>query len=860
MNHPECDRCALHKSATNIGIGGNGDDQPDILVVLDYITYLEDRDGVACHPEGQATSILRAMCESVAEQTGLKFRFTTAVRCAPAEATENGKTKSRTPTAKEISSCLPWLQKEILATNPKVVVLAGSTSLKAVLGRDCRISDMRGNPVWREDRVYLPTYHPVNMLSTRAGQTRHSLTTPEQFQEMLIQDLCTAANIATGTQTKPEEISWKVIKTKAEALEVLAELQSAQAGIDMLAVDIETNTYDNTEVDNIFKAGLKILCIGLSWENNVSHVIPLEQDDCAWRDDYDFQRTLIHALWALKCKFVLQNGIYDFVALHLRYGVAPFHAYHDTLLMHHLLWSHLPHSLRELAKTYTPFGGYDDEVKTLVAALPVKERGYHKIPFAAVARKNAYDAAITRTLGVKFLAEVSKDEQLLWVYENVTIPVSSPLMKMSLRGVGMSVEDARQAMADNKIRHHKITQILEEVPEWSKAEDLLGEKIEVSKSAHRMLLLFHPDCCGLTPTKFSKKTDLPSTDKAVLDDLADQSVVAYGIRKLRAVETFSDKILKPIPKWIGADGRVHTTYKIHGTRTGRLSSADPNLQNIGRESLHLLKAAPGYQLIVCDISQAEIRMNGIVSDEPRLLEAFKAGIGPDGKPIDIHATVAQEMFGISYDQAKTDEVVRRIVKGLSFGITYGMTRHGLSVRIHKTPDEAQALIDLYFQRFPRIKKNLFEGTKQMLLEHGHVRTLFGRYWHLDDHQKVAMHELKQKGMRGFWDAGVPAQALRQAANCRIQSPTSDMVLRGLIKFEQESQKTYTVNVPGADLYLSNEIHDSVIVEAKEEFSYPIAELLKHCMENPEVPFEVPIPWIADLKIGYDMGNLEKVEM
>ena len=147
MNHPECDRCALHKSATHVGIGGNGSDQPDVLVVLDYVTWMEDRDNIACHPDGQATSILRSLCENVAEQTNLTFRFTTAVRCAPTEPTENGKTKSRTPTAKEVSSCLPWLQEEIQKTNPKVVVLAGSTALRAVLGKDCRIGDMRGNPV-----------------------------------------------------------------------------------------------------------------------------------------------------------------------------------------------------------------------------------------------------------------------------------------------------------------------------------------------------------------------------------------------------------------------------------------------------------------------------------------------------------------------------------------------------------------------------------------------------------------------------------------------------------------------------------------------------------------------------------------
>lgn len=861
--HLDCTKCSLHKGASTVGIGGNGEDEPDILVVLDYVTKYDDKAGIAAHPGSSAASALRGICEAVTSMTGLKFRYTTAVRCVPLDSEgEDGQARMRTPSQKEINACSDWLQEEISKCNPKVVVLAGGTALKAVLGKECKVGDMRGNPVWRKDRVYLPTFHPINMLPSK----RATMTTPEQYSDMIMEDIAKAASIADGSYVKPEELSWKVCKSKEEAVSVLVSLSAAQHNIPMVALDIETNTYGGTEVDNIFKSGLKILCVGLSWEENVSHVIPLAQDDCHYRDDYEFQRELVHAIWGLKCKFVLQNGIYDFVALHLAYGVSPWHPYHDTILMHHLLWSHLPHSLRELAKVHTPFGGYDDEVKTLVSALPVKERGYHKIPFSAVARKNAHDAAITRNLGVQFLEQVSKDEKLLWVYDNVTIPITYPLMQMSLRGVAISVEDARQAKADNKIMQYKITKMLSSTEEWQNVEEKIEKKLEVNKPLHRAALLFLEDGCGLTPTKISKKTGMPSTDKAVLEDLSEKHPIAFGIKRLRELQTFKEKTLDPIPSWIGYDGRVHTTYKVYGTRTGRLSSAEPNMQNMGRSSLSLIKAQPGYQLIVCDISQAEIRMSGSISNEITLINAFNAGHGPDGKPLDIHASVAQEMFGISYEQAKTDEVVRRIVKGLSFGLIYGMTKHGLSVRIKKTPEEAEELINLYFLKFPRIKKVLFEETKDMLLNDGYIRTIFGRYWHLSAMQKAAFHEIKmEKGMRGFWDNAIPAEALRQAANCRVQSPTSDIVLRGVLKFTEEANALYSVGElhkpwyeRDADLYLSNEIHDSAIVEVKDHLVPEVAVLLKHCMENPELPFKLPVPWVADLKYGPNMGSLEKM--
>src|SRR5437867_4265833 len=118
--------------------------------------------------------------------------------------------------------------------------------------------------------------------------------------------------------------------------------------------------------------------------------------------------------------------MYDMVSLHLVYGIPFWHDYHDSLLLHHMLWSHLPHNLADMTKAHTTWGGYENEVKNAVAALAVKLRGYWRLPFNVVARKNAYDAAITRHLAIKFLDIVRKDKKLSWVYDNITIPESSP--------------------------------------------------------------------------------------------------------------------------------------------------------------------------------------------------------------------------------------------------------------------------------------------------------------------------------------------------------------------------------------------------------------------------------------------------
>lgn len=194
-----------------------------------------------------------------------------------------------------------------------------------------------------------------------------------------------------------------------------------------------------------------------------------------------------------------------------------------------------------------------------------------------------------------------------------------------------------------------------------------------------------------------------------------------------------------------------------------------------------------------------------------------------------------------------------------------MTGVGLATRIDVSVPQAQGLIDQYFTKLPNIKLELFDHTKAMLLKDGYIRTITGRYWHLSDQQREMFKRVLADSKRwpDPWMHPGMAKALRQAANCRIQGPTSDLVLLSMIKFEKAARKKGWIrpemikfaSVDPSMAYLLNEVHDSLAVETRKDMAEEVGVTLKECMESPEPPFKMPIPWIADLKSGMTMGTL-----
>jgi len=280
--------------------------------------------------------------------------------------------------------------------------------------------------------------------------------------------------------------------------------------------------------------------------------------------------------------------------------------------------------------------------------------------------------------------------------------------------------------------------------------------------------------------------------------------------------TYTDALLLAVH---GRTGRVHTSFALASTTTGRLSSSDPNLQNIpirteeGRKIRAAFVAEPGHLLISADYSQIELRLLAHIGDIPQLKRAFKEGL-------DIHAMTASEMFGVPVEGMPAE--TRRRAKAINFGIVYGISAFGLANQLSIPQDEAAAYIRTYFERFPGIRAYM-DATRAQVREHGFVTTVFGRK------VNIPMIRSKSVGDRQF--------AERAAINAPIQGAAADVMRRAMIRMPG------ALAAVGLKARMLLQVHDELVFEAPEAEADAVCRVACEVMENaalPAVSFSVPL--------------------
>uniref|UniRef100_UPI000D56185A DNA polymerase I n=1 Tax=Xanthomonas fragariae TaxID=48664 RepID=UPI000D56185A len=408
-----------------------------------------------------------------------------------------------------------------------------------------------------------------------------------------------------------------------------------------------------------------------------------------------------------------QHGKYDLHVMR-RHGIALAGYSEDTLLESFVLNSgSARHDLDSLAKRYL---GYDT-----VKYEDVCGKGTKQIPFAQISlddatRYAAEDADITlrlhHVLGPKLAAEPGLER----VYRDIEIPLVEVLARIEANGVCVDAAELRRQSADLSKRMLAAQQ---------KATELAGRTFNMDSPKQLQALLF--DELKL-PAVIKTPKGQPSTNEEALEAIADQHalprvILEYrGLTKLRS--TYTDKLPEMIHP---QSGRVHTSYHQAGAATGRLSSSDPNLQNIpirtedGRRIRRAFVAPAGRKLIACDYSQIELRIMAHLSGDPGLVGAFESGA-------DVHRATAAEVFGRTIDTVSVDE--RRAAKAINFGLMYGMSAFGLARQLGIGRGEAQDYIALYFSRYPGVR-DFMETTRQQARDKGYVETVFGRRLYLD---------------------------------------------------------------------------------------------------------------------------------
>ena len=322
-------------------------------------------------------------------------------------------------------------------------------------------------------------------------------------------------------------------------------------------------------------------------------------------------------------------------------------------------------------------------------------------------------------------------------------------------------------------------------------------------------------------SKRTTATGAQGTDASVLEDLAAEGHplprVLLDWRQLSKLKgTYTDALVAAIAP---RTGRIHTSYAMASTTTGRLSSTDPNLQNIqvrteeGRRIRQAFIAAKGHKLISADYSQIELRLLAHIGDIPQLKAAFAQGL-------DIHASTASEMFGVPVEGMPAE--TRRRAKAINFGIVYGISAFGLANQLSIPQDEAGAYIKTYFERFPGIRAYMDE-IKAQARSHGHVTTIFGRKVH------IPAVNSKSQAERAFGD--------RAAINAPIQGAAADVIRRAMIRMPA------ALKAAGLSAQMLLQVHDELVFEAPEAEAEALIKVAKRVMEGaaePAVALTVPL--------------------
>jgi DNA polymerase-1 len=439
--------------------------------------------------------------------------------------------------------------------------------------------------------------------------------------------------------------------------------------------------------------------------------------------------------------------------------------------------------------------------------------GFAKVALDKAVEYSAEDADVTLRLWNGLQPRLVA-EHMTTVYETLERPLATVLARMERRGICI----------DRAILSRLSGEFAQDMARLeAEVHTLAGESFNLGSPKQLGDILFGK--FGLPGGK-KTATGAWSTSASVLDDLAEQgNELAGKLLEWRQVQKLRSTYAEALPRFIHpATGRVHTSYAMAATSTGRLSSSEPNLQNIpvrneaGRKLRRAFIAAPGHKLISADYSQIELRLLAHIADIPQLKQAFA-----EGK--DIHAMTASEIFGVPVEGMPSD--VRRRAKAINFGIVYGISAFGLANQLSIPREEAGAYIRAYFERFPGIRAYM-DATRKLCREQGFVTTLFGRKCHYPRINSTNAAE------RAFNE--------RAAINAPIQGAAADIIRRAMIGMDE------ALTSAGLRAQMLLQVHDELVFEAPEAEVAETIKVARQVMEQAALPAaHISVPLHVDAR-------------
>lgn len=482
----------------------------------------------------------------------------------------------------------------------------------------------------------------------------------------------------------------------------------------------------------------------------------------------------------------------------------------DTMLISYALHGTLHgHGLDELAQKYLAHTNI-----SFASLFPPKTKDanmhFDLLDINKATPYAAEDATICMGLYELMRPQLNKNEKLRHLYETCDLPLMPVLLKMERAGVLVNKSGLQKLSG---VFHDQLSELESEI--WK----LAGHEFNIASPKQLGAILF--DELQLPANK--KR----STDAEALNDLIDTHPIIEKILNWRSIAKLAGTYADALPRQIAFDGRIHTTYLQTSTNTGRLSSRDPNLQNIpiktelGEEIRKCFIAPDGKLLISVDYSQIQLRLLADVANVHTFKETFNSGK-------DIHEQTARQIFGIAAD-APVPKDLRRAAKTVNFSIIYGISSFGLSGQLGISRAAAQEIINAYMAGLPEVKEYI-ENIKKFAQQHACVYTPWGR--------RIELPEVKNPRMRGY--------AMRAAVNAPIQGFEADLMRCAMVNIENEIMK------PNADkIRMIMQVHDEIIFECDENLAEEFAKKIESAMENVA---KLSVPLAADYVIGKEWGK------
>jgi uracil-DNA glycosylase family 4 len=681
---------------------------------------------------------------------------------------------NRDPSSDEIIACKERLLHEIKQREPKVIITLGNFATRTVLSNKLGVAALRTMDHSLFGARVVPTYHPAALF--RMGGL---------FPDYAA-DLERAVKLLTGDLSlKRPNVQFVIIDSKAKLVQLLRIVESP------ISIDIET--------DALHKQTGNILCNGIAWissKDGICRAAVIAEEQV-----YDPECIAILNPWLRKQHQIYHNAPFDAGFLWAK-GNDGARIDDDTMLMAYALDERRgSHGLEPLAKTY--FDAPNWKQIMLDPYIKNKKTSYRDVPQREVLYPyNAFDTYYTRILYDVMWKEM--DEPLRRLYKNLMVPAANALLRMEMRGIRIDKGYA-------EVLHREYDEKQEVVLAILRKES--GDKD------------FNPNSPKQVQELMAKRGfNLRSTKKEIMEELPDP--IAKKIVESRHIRKMVSTYIEGFVEWADENSRVHPEYKQHDTVTGRLSAQDPPIQTVPRAPTErrLFVAPKGRVLVYADYNMHEYRAVAYLSGDPWLKQVFM-----DGR--DLHTEMVEEYF----KRVRLPEGMdgRTAAKMVNFGLLFGRGAWSLSVQLDMSEQEAQALIDRYFERMPLVRAFMKRQENTALTE-GMIETVFGRRRRFGLVTRDSVHEV-----------------IKQAFNYPVQSTASDIALTALIQIDKQIDPRIAFPV--------TILHDGILVEVDTAHADEVAKWVTSIMLQapkdtlPNLDFE----WRVDTKVGDSWGSLTK---